>query len=91
MIFEKFRGFGDQLPGSVWRRVHQFGEKVLAAASARHRWNSSQPFGAAIFSKPCREPGVHQILERQFGGGRVDDLGAGVDPGLDGIGSPSCR
>jgi len=44
MIFEKFRRFGDQLHGRVWRRVHQFGEKVLAAASARHRWNSSQPF-----------------------------------------------
>jgi len=25
-------------------------------------------------------------LERQFGGGRVDDLGAGVDPDLDGVG-----
>ena len=87
MIFEKLRRFGDQLHGRVWRRVHQFGEKVLAAASARHRWNSSQPFGAAISSKPCREPGVHQILERQFGGGRVDDLGAGIDPGLDGVGS----
>ena len=85
MLLEKVRCLLNEIDGFIRSDAHQLGEKIFVPAGSLHRRNSAQPFGAAISPESRREPCLHQILEGQFGGGRVDDLGTRIDAGLDGI------